>query len=599
MPQHSEKRDLTQSYRPDPTLAEATTSTVPAIVQPPQHALTFQLLKRHFAGLRAVFLLLVLGGLLELLYLALYPLLAGIPIANDPVQQALPGIFPWLSRLYWTTMFPTLRQFLTQVPWLNLTNTGEGAANLLLLLLCLAFALSLLAARIGRQIVSARLSILDGHALFWTTIIVTALFGLTMLCAPSGPGIIAQDMLTSGLYGRVVVVHHANPYIVTSAVFSLDVLHQALLKSPGVQGASSYGPVWMDLSILVTLFARDSVANILLGFRLIGLVAHLLNAILLWSILARVKPETRISATLLYAWNPVVLLLSVFTLHQEVVVILLLLTAILFFQRNTPMLGWVFVLLATLISLFCLLLLPLFLRVIMRKTRIMRLEQRSLWWPGLVVVTLLVIALAYAPYWQGWGFIGLRASIFQIFWPDRTINTLDAALLNLPVGLPASVLWLFDPHHWALCTLVIIGCFLLFAIWLVDSLELALLCASWLFILLVILMPIYWPWYVMLPLVLALCSANRNTIFLTILLTVGALLSYYLWLLQPVWSGQALLTVELPLLLWGWALFLTSAWHVTRAADVVPPKKSRRSLPHFSRPSWLSRPSWPSRPDLS
>jgi hypothetical protein len=547
-------------------------------------------------GLGAVCLLLVLGGLLEVLYLALYPLLPGSAIANDPVQQALPGIFPWLSRLYWTTIFPVLPQWLARVPWLDPTNTGGGSANLLLLLLCLAFALSLLAARLGGRAASARLSIMDGPALLWTTMIGAVIFGLTMLCAPLGPGAIAQDMLASGLYGRVVVVYHLNPYVVTPAVFSLDVLHQALLKGPMIPGAGLYGPVWMDLSILVTLFARDSVANVLLGFRLIGLAAHLLNAMLLWSVLAKVKPETRISATLLYAWNPMVLLLSVFTLHQEVVVVLVLLVAICLLQRNAPMLSWVFVLLATLISLFCLLLLPLFFCVIMRKTRIMRLGQRSIWWPGLIMISLLVIALAYAPYWQGWGFAGLKVSMLQLFWPEHAVNTLDAALLNLPVGLPASVLWLTDPHHWALCALVITACFLLFAIWLVDTLELMLLCASWLFILLLILQPIYWPWYVLLPLVLALCSANRNTILLAILLTVGALLSDYIWLLHHVWVGQGLLAVELPLLLWGWVLFLNSLWHATRTEDVVRPKKSRRSLPHFSRPSWLSR---PSRPDFS
>jgi hypothetical protein len=154
------------------------------------------------------------------------------------------------------------------------------------------------------------------------------------------------------------------------------------------------------------------------------------------------------------------------------------------------------------------------------------------------------------------------------------------------------MLWVVTPAHWAIGVLIVAGCFLLLSLWLAHTLELALFCTSWLVLLLILLLPMYWPWYIILPLALALCSANRGTVFLTVLLSLGALLCYYWWQYPNVWQGQALSTIGLPLVIWGWAEFFTSTWHMTR--PVLPPEtKKRRGISNFvrrSRPSWLSRP---------
>jgi hypothetical protein len=142
----------------------------------------------------------------------------------------------------------------------------------------------------------------------------------------------------------------------------------------------------------------------------------------------------------------------------------------------------------------------------------------------------------------------------------------------------------------------IVACILLFALWFAVTLELTLLFSSCLLLLLVILMPLYWPWYVIPPLVLAICSTSRSTISLALLLTLGSLLSFFFLLGPAPWPGQALLTVGLPFLLWGWMLFFTSTWQMTRSAESEESEKQVRRAPSFSRPPWLSHPSWPSRP---
>jgi hypothetical protein len=153
-----------------------------------------------------------------------------------------------------------------------------------------------------------------------------------------------------------------------------------------------------------------------------------------------------------------------------------------------------------------------------------------------------------------------------------------------------------SPAHWAMGALAFVGCILLFALWFADTLELALLFSSWLLMVLLILMPIYWPWYGIPPLALTLCSTSRGARLLMLLLTFGALLSS-LFLLGPApWPGQALLAVGLPFLFWGWLLFFNSTWQMTRPEEAEESEQQARRMPNFSRPPWLSRPSRPSRP---
>lgn len=583
-----------RTKRTNPALPGATLPTAPVTIHAPQESLNPQTAwKRPHDAVRAVVWLCVLGVLIELCTLALYPLLANATYATGDkgvTARALTGLFPWLTRLYWQPSWTALAWFFAHVPWLNPT-TPPGNANLFAVLAGLAFVLSLGAAQVGNRITRKRLERADVRLLFYVVLCFTILFGVTYLFAPGG---MTQDMYLYGLYGRMVTVYHVNPYVVSLASFPHDIMQQGIAKGVGGTGGTSpFAPAWIDFCILVTLFARDSIANVLLGFRSLGLIAHILNSILIWVILAKLKPQTRIAATLLYGWNPLVLLVSVAGMHLEVVALLLLLCAVLFFQRKLPFLAWAFVLLSVLTNLFCLLLVPFFFRQISQGARPLAAGRRVLWWFLLLVITMLLIFLAYVPYWANWGIHGISASLQHTFLQDNAINSLDAALLNLPIKLPSFVAWLALPHHWTLLAAVAVACFLLLGLWLSDALEFLLLFSSMVFLSLLLLLPTYWPQYALIPLALALCSFSRRTILLAVLLTAGAYLSYYFWLWQPVWPEQGLVTIGLPLLVWGWTLFIFSTWEILAANNqnvTQQPSRPRRGLSGFSRPS---RPSLP------
>lgn len=522
-----------------------------------------------------------------MLWLALWPLLSAAAPAGDPAKTALLGVFPWLPRLDWTHAWPWLVQLLARTSFFQVTATS-GAAHLLLVLFGLAFIITLSAGHIGRNVMRTRLTAGNLRALLTLILLFAALSGIIFLFVP---GLMSQDMFLYGLYGRLVTVYHVNPYTAMLTLFKHDLLQPGLAGSdPNILGNAAPGPVWMDICIVASLLSGASAANMIVVFRLLGLLAHIANIGLIWLILAKHKPETRVSAAVLYAWNPLVLLMAANAMHLDIFLVLFIFLAIFTMQRRSFMLGWVFLILAALINLLALLLLPLFLRLLAKELQGKRVGQKFLWWSGIISLTVVVVALAYLPYWQGWGIEGILANVRQTFLQDSAVNSLNAVLQRLPVHLPGALAWLAAPHNWTLLAAMAIACLLLLGLWLTDTISMAITFSSWILLALFALLPQYWPWFALLPLALALCSASRRTIILAQLFTLGALVSLYALLWQPVWSGLALLTVGLPVLLWGWTLFFTATWDMLHANNEPAPapaatsRLSRRGL------------SWPSRP---
>ena len=543
---------------------------------------------------RAAQKLIGLGLLLALLYLAMYPLLAGV--GNRPLNKAFYVEFPWLPHLFWTSWASLLVQGLHHIPIFDLrsgissTTIAHGYPNLLLALLLLAFLLVLFASRVGTKVARERLTSKDRSLLFWTVCLLTGVFGVIFIFAPA---VMSQDIFLYATYGRMASFHNVNPYVVSPTAYTHDFFH-IFLVDKGLGGAH-YGPLWIDMTLPVVLVARESVANILFGFRLLGLVSYMANAMLIWIILSKLKPEMRLAGVILFAWNPLVLLLGVSEAHYEIVVITFLLLGVLFFQRRSFLLSWVFVLLATLLNVFCLLLLPFFLKLLWKETRIMRGRRRFLWWLSLTSLSAVIVVLAFAPYSRGWGLMGSVSNLEGTFLEGNAVHSLDAAILYLPMGFPLFLSWLSAPYHWTILAGITIGSLMLFGLWLADTLELVLLFSSWIFLGLTVLLPVHWPWFMLLPLVLAIVSTSRYTILLAILLTMGAALEYYFLLWPTVWPDLALVTIGLPLLIWGWTLFFTATWLMARPKETEQQLSKSVQNFRFSRPSFPSRPSWPGR----
>ena len=162
--------------------------------------------------------------------------------------------------------------------------------------------------------------------LIWLgTIIVGLIYVLT-------PAMLSRDIFVYAGYGRTIVAHHANPYFVTLSAFPQDII---TAYDDWQYAISAYGPAWLVVCSFWSLLMGAHPLGYLLGFRLFGLGAHLLNSVFVAAILKKLgrSPRTVTLGTLLYAWNPLALMESSLGGHNDTFMVTLILLGILLCVR--------------------------------------------------------------------------------------------------------------------------------------------------------------------------------------------------------------------------------------------------------------------------
>ncbi|GAC1566504.1 MAG: hypothetical protein NVS3B14_09350 [Ktedonobacteraceae bacterium] len=222
---------------------------------------------------------------------------------------------------------------------------------------------------------------------YWLLVPLTgaAIVGVTLIL--SSPVMFSRDMLA-----YIATGHAGKSYFV-----------YALYKPPAPFAPILYGPTWLAIASAITGASGQHLSVAIWLFRGLELLAHLVNSLLIWAILGKIAPANRLPGTLLYAWNPLVLIELVINGNAAGVVVCFLLLAVwLYIQRRgrwfdigaLALLG-----LATSINLLALLLAPLFLCFMVRDARDIRTALAHLTWRALVILAIVVVA--YMPVWQG------------------------------------------------------------------------------------------------------------------------------------------------------------------------------------------------------
>ncbi len=238
-----------------------------------------------------------------------------------------------------------------------------------------------------------------GGLSFRFVLLATALFSLPLILTFP---INATDIYRYFVFGRVTAVHHLSPFSFPPAAFPADPF--VSLAGEWAGATSPYGPVWELVAGGVTALSGGSVQSALYLFKGLGALLHLAIAALVWLALCDAPADRRAARTLLWAWNPALLLISVVDGHNDGLMLFWLLLGMLLVQRggygrrspSRTVLGLVIMALAPLTKLVGLLPLPAFYLVVWRqlpdgKSRIRLLGAG-------VLGSLGVAVLAFAPF---------------------------------------------------------------------------------------------------------------------------------------------------------------------------------------------------------
>jgi alpha-1,6-mannosyltransferase len=356
---------------------------------------------------------------------------------------------------------------------------------------------------------------------------------VTLLLLPSLP---SDDVFSYTLYGRISAVHHANPLVATPADFPDDPF-LSLVFWRDVR--SVYGPVWLLVSSGIALLAQALGGGLVVYvalFKLLGLAAHLGNALLIWAILGRLapgRPDRQLFGTLLYAWNPLCLLEFCASAHNDALMLLLLLLGVYLLVRGWETAALVALGLSIATKYVPLVLLPFYLVYVGYRMR-----RAGADWArvaaalgGRLAVVLAVMALTAIPYWAGPRTLGsllfsppaqqLDNSLLEsVSWPLRW---LAQGTLHLSTAAARS---LVD-------TALKVGALALFVLlWLRElrratSLEGMLAAWGWVLLWYVLVASgWFWPWYVTWAVAVVALAAPGRLAVATLLTAAGALTLY-------------------------------------------------------------------------
>jgi hypothetical protein len=161
-----------------------------------------------------------------------------------------------------------------------------------------------------------------GDRRMWAIVLIGALFfglasfGLHIITSPDLYDYIAR--------GRITGVYGGNPYVQTPEMYPDD----PIMRQAGWQDTvSAYGPAWEVWAGLIGRSAGNSLWKNVLGHKGLAFASYILGTLSIASILRRVDPERSLSGTLLFAWNPLVLMEGVANAHNDILMMALLLGA--------------------------------------------------------------------------------------------------------------------------------------------------------------------------------------------------------------------------------------------------------------------------------
>lgn len=206
----------------------------------------------------------------------------------------------------------------------------------------------------------------------------------------------AADLFADVMYGRILSLHHGNPYFDVAASFSGDPFlpYVAWRDTP-----AHYGPLCLELFAAAARLAGDGVVANVLAFKLLNVLFLAGSVALVALVLRETAPEWSLAGVLALAWNPIVLYETLANGHADTLMAFWVLAGIGCALRRRWLPAVLALVAGALVKIVPALLIPALVVVALRRMASARARLRFLLTAGAAGLGL--AALAYAPLWRG------------------------------------------------------------------------------------------------------------------------------------------------------------------------------------------------------
>jgi len=235
----------------------------------------------------------------------------------------------------------------------------------------------------------------------------------------------AADIYDNIMHGRILGVHHANPFQQVIANYPNDPFYKYAAWKTAV---SAYGPLWESLAGLTAWLAGDGIIANVLAFKILPGLFHLAGVALIVLVLKREAPEQAMSGALLLGWNPLVLYETWGNGHNDVAMAFWFLFTAWWIMRRQYTLAALSLLAGALMKFLPILLVPAVLRIAWRNLESLRARLMYFLRTGLPAIAL--AGAAYYPFWDGFASlsIGRRMNMFATSIPAAVYHNLKTAM---------------------------------------------------------------------------------------------------------------------------------------------------------------------------
>ncbi len=238
----------------------------------------------------------------------------------------------------------------------------------------------------------------------WKIILFTAL--IVSLIAISIFPLTSMDVFCYLSVGRIYALHHLSPYLHTYLSLPQDSFFPALRDIIWVDKFTPYGPIAIYLNGLIAWLSATKISTAILGFKLLALTTHGLNAWIMYRLWGR-------KGFWLYAFNPLIIFELLTNNHNEGIVLFLLLLGLLCLTSKKILAGWWAYIAAVSTKVSAIIFLPFYFLVALKEKRP---DQKikfiiSAIFGALIISIVLYYPLTAGNWWALWG--GLKAQANQ------------------------------------------------------------------------------------------------------------------------------------------------------------------------------------------
>ncbi len=257
----------------------------------------------------------VAGCTMQALFVAFIVLYVNFPADYDVVYGLSPASVP-LFRTIWP--YPTLQLG---------PDVFRVFAVMTILALWLVYGLAV-------HFCAAESSSYQGRRLTYLVVGLAVVFNATL--AVGFPTVLSCDVYGYASYGRMISVYGLNPYATRLSELGGDPF-VPLVHWPDV--TSRYGPVWLLISTAAAQIGSGSVLATVVSLKVLSAASNLANCLLVYLLAKRVIGGAERSALLLYAWNPLILIETSGSGHNDGVMMTFALLGLLLVLKGRLLVG--------------------------------------------------------------------------------------------------------------------------------------------------------------------------------------------------------------------------------------------------------------------